>query len=126
MPTENLDVQLQALSANVSATTLKELVAAGPVLLLAVRRPGCVLCRAEAQKLWKRRQEVEQLGFKLVCVVHQSLPAETKAFSEHFWTGPLYLDASKSLYKLIHDGQVKKGGLLSLFNARVGRNIGQL
>ena len=119
VPSEHLDVQLQSLSANTTATTLKALVSGSPVLILAVRRPGCVLCRAQAQRVWKRREELEQLGFKLACVVHQGLPAEVKAFTENFWTGALYLDESKSLYKLIHGGRVKKGGILSFFNAKV-------
>lgn len=119
VPDDNLNVELASLT-DTPSTTLKQLVASDPVLLLAVRRPGCVLCRAQAQRLWKHKDEVEQLGFKLVCVVHQSLPAEIKAFAEHFWPGPLYLDETKSLYKLIHQGKVKKGGILSVFNAKVG------
>lgn len=123
VPVDNLAVELQGLSADTPPTTLQQLVASNPVLILAVRRPGCVLCRAQAQRLWQRKGEVEALGFKVVCVVHQSLPTEVEAFAKSFWTGPLYLDPTKSLYKLLHNGRVRKGGIMSFFNANVWARI---
>jgi hypothetical protein len=43
------------------------------------RRPGCVLCRDEAQKLWKEQQALSDAGLKVVCVVHEWIDREVSA-----------------------------------------------
>ncbi len=95
--------------------------------------------------MWAKKAEFDALGIKvcigvipmvfhcyhprqhthtqMVCIVHQAMPAEIKAFAEGFWSPEaLYLDREKTLYKLIH-GKVKKGGILSMFNLKVWSRI---
>ncbi|KAG2500213.1 hypothetical protein HYH03_001791 [Edaphochlamys debaryana] len=88
----------------------------GPVAVLVLRRPGCVLCRDEAQRLWERRAAFERLGVKLVCVVHEWIQREVDAFSPGFWPGPLYHDPSKSFYGALNGGTPLRGSLMPLLN----------
>ncbi len=40
-----------------------------------------VLCRAEAQKLWRMHQEIEKQGVKLVCVVKEWIKREVRVMA---------------------------------------------
>ena len=62
-----------------------ELWASQPVLLLVLRRPGCVLCRGESKSLWEKKAEFEKLNMRMVCLLHEALPAEIKDFYPEFW-----------------------------------------
>ncbi len=44
-----------------------------------------VLCRAEAKSLWALKPDLDKLGVRTVCVVHEGLPAEIKAFWPEYW-----------------------------------------
>lgn len=85
-----------------------------PVAFLVLRRPGCVLCRDEAQRLWALKPEFDRLGVALVCVVHEWIEREITAFTAGFWPGPLYHDTSKALYKALNGGTVLRGSLMGL------------
>ena len=65
--------------------TSDELWASQPVLLLVLRRPGCVLCRGESKSLWERKAEFQKLNVRMVCVLHEAIPAEVKDFWPDFW-----------------------------------------
>lgn len=95
----------------------------GPVLIYAVRRPGCLLCRDNAASIWARKAEFDELGVKLAAVVHQALPAEIAAFQPQYWGGPLYLDADKALYRALGDGTVRTAGLSGLLSLGVWSRI---
>ncbi|KAI8923445.1 hypothetical protein BC831DRAFT_34525 [Entophlyctis helioformis] len=73
-----------------------ELYAAGkPILLLVVRRPGCVLCRHEAGELLAFRETIERCGIQLVAVVKEALG--TEEFRAKYWKNlPIYLDQDKA------------------------------
>ncbi len=47
-----------------------------PVAILVLRRPGCILCRDEAQRLWAIKPALDRLGIGLVCVVHEWIQRE--------------------------------------------------
>lgn len=102
-----------------------------PVVVLAIRRPGCVACRAQAQDLWARRAELEAAGVGLAVVVNQTLPGELEDFADKFWPGDVYLDPSRAFYRALGQGEVRRAGvagaLLSLLNpfSRVSRNMRQ-
>ncbi|CAL8462490.1 g2023 [Coccomyxa elongata] len=87
-----------------------------PAVVLVLRRPGCLLCRAEARSLYALKPELDKLGVRLVCVVHEGLPAEIKAFWPDYWPGELYLDTDKKLYKALGNGKLRKGSLLWFLN----------
>jgi len=44
-----------------------------------------VLCRAEAKSLYALKPDTDKLGVRMVCVVHEGLPAEIKAFWPDYW-----------------------------------------
>lgn len=94
-----------------------------PVLIYAVRRPGCLLCRDNAASIWAKKDDFEKLGVTLAAVVHQALPAEIAAFQPQYWGGPLYLDAEKALYRALGDGTVRTAGLSGLLNLGVWKRI---
>jgi len=52
--------------------------AKAPVLFLALRRPGCILCRDTAKKVWGARQQFEAAGVQLVCVAHEWIDREVR------------------------------------------------
>ena len=63
------DAQLQPAKGNGATITAGALWHDSPVLFLLIRRPGCVLCRAEARRIWSLRADIESRGVKLVCLV---------------------------------------------------------
>lgn len=102
-----------------------DLWAASPVFVYAVRRPGCVLCRDEAQKLWTARAQLEEAGLRVVCVVHEWIDREIAAFVPAYWGGDVYHDADQAFYKLFGEGGGVRTasvlGMLNPFNPAWGR-----
>ena len=62
-----------------------DLWATQPVLLLVLRRPGCVLCRGESRSLWDKKEEIQKLNMRMVCLLHEAIPEEVKDFWPEFW-----------------------------------------
>ncbi|GBF95114.1 hypothetical protein Rsub_07698 [Raphidocelis subcapitata] len=90
-----------------------------PVLFFVLRRPGCVLCRDTAKKVYGARGAFEAAGVRLACVAHEWLPAEIAAFNtDDYWPGEVYLDADKAFYKAFsEDGKsVRRQSALTLLN----------
>ena len=91
-----------------------------PVVFYLLRRPGCLLCRATATKLWAAEAAITQAAgggtSRLVCVAHEWLPAEIDAFRTGFWAGPIYKDEAKALFAALGGGTVRRASALSLFN----------
>ncbi|GLC38296.1 hypothetical protein PLESTB_001751300 [Pleodorina starrii] len=87
-----------------------------PLAVLILRRPGCVLCRDEAQRLWTLKPQFDQLGVGLVCVIHEWIPREVTAFTAGFWPGPLYHDTSKAFYAALNGGTPLRGSIWGLLN----------
>ncbi|KAJ1658758.1 hypothetical protein IWQ61_002050 [Dispira simplex] len=89
-----------------------------PALLFIVRRPGCVFCREEALSLAQHRTTIEnQWGLQMVAIVHEELGA--LEFQQEFWKGPLYLDADKSMFKALGQGQLRWCSSLNIANPTV-------
>lgn len=88
----------------------------GPVLVVVLRRPGCLLCREQAAKVWNEREKFAAAGVKLVCLVHEWIDREIQAYAPDYWGGDLYYDETKAFYKAVHGGSVRKGSLLALVN----------
>jgi hypothetical protein len=91
-----------------------------PLVIYLLRRPGCILCRATAQKLWREAEAITQAAGggqnRLVCVAHEWLPAEIDAFRQGFWPGPVFKDDAKALFAALGDGTVRRASMLSLIN----------
>ncbi|PAV84443.1 hypothetical protein WR25_09279 [Diploscapter pachys] len=72
-----------------------ELFKKSPHLVMAVRRPGCLLCRREAAALSTLLPLLQEKGIQLVAVVH-----ETKGVPEFqpWFKGDVYFDEEKRFY----------------------------
>ena len=77
--------ELEDLTGKQSTIKSDDLWKAQAVLLLVLRRPGCVLCRGEAKSLWGKKAQFEELGVRMVCLVHEAIPDEIKAFWPEYW-----------------------------------------
>ena len=95
-------------------------------VLYLVRRPGCVLCRAEATKLYTLKPELDALGVSLVAVLHENREEQVEQFRGEFWPGaPVYLDTDMALFKAVGGGQVRVGSLSWFLNpfSRIWKNV---
>jgi len=86
------------------------------VVIMLLRRPGCILCRYQARELWLGlKNPLERLGLDIVCVVHEWMDAEVAAFKP-YWPGAVYLDKDKQLFKFIGGGALLQASALPLLN----------
>uniref|UniRef100_A0A8W4FK04 Peroxiredoxin-like 2A n=1 Tax=Sus scrofa TaxID=9823 RepID=A0A8W4FK04_PIG len=58
---------------------------------MAVRRPGCFLCREEAADLSSLKPRLDELGVPLYAVVKEQVKNEVKDFQPYF-KGEIFLD----------------------------------
>ncbi|GAX76132.1 hypothetical protein CEUSTIGMA_g3575.t1 [Chlamydomonas eustigma] len=88
-----------------------------PVVFYLLRRPGCILCRYQARELWDHLEpQLQSLGIRLVCVIHEYLQAEVRLFSPKYWPGEIYHDEDRELFKFLGGGKVRRACPLSAFN----------
>ncbi|KAI6186681.1 Selenoprotein U [Aphelenchoides besseyi] len=67
----------------------------GPVLVMAVRRPGCMFCRREAEQLNTLRDKFDRKNVKVIGVLHELEGAEE---FRPFLKADLYFDPEKHFY----------------------------
>ncbi|ETN74155.1 hypothetical protein NECAME_13174 [Necator americanus] len=67
----------------------------GPTMVMAVRRPGCMLCRKEAAELSTLEPNMKAAGINLIAVVH-----ETKGVNDFkpYFKGEVYFDKERHFY----------------------------
>lgn len=68
-----------------------------PVLVMAVRRPGCSLCRHQATALSEIKDELDTKGIRLIGVVHETLGVDE--FRPYLKDADIYYD-SEVIFKL--------------------------
>ena len=111
------DAPLKPLLASSSAAIkASELWREQPVVILAVRRPGCQLCRAEVSELQGIKPQLDKAGVRLVAVLHEEREEQVAEFKSEFWPGELFLDETKEVFKAVGGGQVRRGSLLAFLN----------
>lgn len=95
-----------------------------PTILLCVRRPGCIMCRAEAHQLYSRKPIFDALGFQLIAVLHEQIEPEVRDFWPRYWGGVVILDRSMDFFKALGGGQLLKDKFVTgfLFNPRAIAN----
>ncbi|WOH07782.1 hypothetical protein DCAR_0727216 [Daucus carota subsp. sativus] len=86
-----------------------------PAVLLCLRRPGCIMCRAEAHKLYARKPIFDALGIQLYAVLHEHIEAEVKDFWPRYWGGVVLLDKSREFFKALGGGRLLKDKFVSGF-----------
>ncbi|KAM9326220.1 peroxiredoxin-like 2A [Gastrophryne carolinensis] len=89
--------ELQTLSKEPRTFQAKELWEKNGAVIMAVRRPGCFLCREEAAGLSSLRPELDQLGIPLYAVVKENIGTEIESFQPYF-KGQIFLDEKKRFY----------------------------
>ncbi|KAJ7953981.1 Thioredoxin-like protein aaed1, chloroplastic [Quillaja saponaria] len=95
-----------------------------PAVLLCVRRPGCVMCRAEAHKLYSKKPMFDALGIQLFAILHEHIESEVKHFWPRYWGGMVLFDQGMEFFKALGGGKLLKEKFLSgfVFNPRAIAN----
>ncbi|XP_031121718.1 uncharacterized protein LOC116024847 [Ipomoea triloba] len=86
-----------------------------PALLLCIRRPGCIMCRAEAHQLYSKKPIFDSLGIKLIAVIHEYIESEVKDFWPRYWGGAVLHDRGMEFFKALGGGQLLKDKFISGF-----------
>ncbi|XP_053548040.1 peroxiredoxin-like 2A [Bombina bombina] len=87
-------------------------------VIMAVRRPGCFLCREEASGLSTIKSQLDELGVPLYAVVKENIGSEVANFQPYF-KGEIFLDKSKRFY----GPQKRKMMFLGLIRLGVWQNF---
>ncbi|CAN4124669.1 unnamed protein product [Withania somnifera] len=95
-----------------------------PAVFVCIRRPGCIMCRAEAHQLYARKPIFDALGVQLFAVLHEQIESEVKDFWPRYWGGIVLFDRNMEFYKALGGGTLLKDKFISgfLFNPRAISN----
>ncbi|XP_043699101.1 peroxiredoxin-like 2A isoform X2 [Telopea speciosissima] len=95
-----------------------------PVVLVCIRRPGCIMCRAQAHLLYSRKPTFDALGIQLVAVLHEYIESEVREFWPHYWGGVIILDLNLDFFKALGGGKLLKDKFITgfVFNPRAIAN----
>ncbi|KAI4339427.1 hypothetical protein MLD38_024374 [Melastoma candidum] len=77
-------------------------------VLLCIRRPGCIMCRAEAYQLYLRKPIFDALGVQLFAVLHEYIESEVNDFWPRYWGGAVLYDRSMEFFKALGGGNLLK------------------
>ncbi|KAL2349084.1 hypothetical protein Fmac_003084 [Flemingia macrophylla] len=96
-----------------------------PAVFLCLRRPGCIMCRAEAHQLYSRKAIFDALGVQLFAVLHEQIESEVKDFWPRYWGGVVLLDRGREFFKALGGGKLLKEKFVSgfLLNPRALSNF---
>lgn len=112
------DADLQTISDESRTFKAKELWERNGAVIMAVRRPGCFLCREEAAGLSLLKSELDQLEIPLYAVVKEKIGTEVEEFQPYF-KGEIFLDDKKRFY----GPQKRKMMFLGLIRLGVWQNF---
>ncbi|KAJ8774513.1 hypothetical protein K2173_016959 [Erythroxylum novogranatense] len=95
-----------------------------PAVFLCIRRPGCIMCRAEAHQLYAKKPIFDRMGVQLYAVLHEHIESEVQDFWPRYWGGVVLFDRNMEFFKALGGGQLLKDKFLSgfLFNPRAIAN----
>ncbi|XVE91694.1 hypothetical protein REPUB_Repub01dG0032700 [Reevesia pubescens] len=95
-----------------------------PAVLLCIRRPGCIMCRAEAYQLYAKKPIFDALGVQIFAVLHEHIESEVKDFWPRYWGGVVIFDQAMGFFKALGGGKLLKDKFLSgfVFNPRAIAN----
>ncbi|XP_044494476.1 peroxiredoxin-like 2A [Mangifera indica] len=86
-----------------------------PAVLLCIRRPGCIMCRAEAHQLYAKKPLFDALGVQLFAVLHEYIESEVRDFWPRYWGGVVVYDQGREFFKALGGGKLLKDKFLSGF-----------
>lgn len=110
LPRFPADIQLQPTDPSEPPIDSKALWANGPVVLVAIRRPGCFLCRNVSALIQSHADEFKRLGATLVGVCKESVGVEN--FMQKVWKSPLYIDSECDVFRYLWNGQLARISML--------------
>ncbi|XP_069876830.1 peroxiredoxin-like 2A isoform X2 [Dipodomys merriami] len=124
------EIDLKTLEKEPRTFKAKELWQKRGAVIMAVRRPGCFLCREEASDLSSLKPKLEELGVPLYAVVKEHISTEVKDFQPYF-KGEIFLDEKKKFYgpqkrKMMFMGFIRLGVWTNFFRAWNGGFSGNL
>ncbi|KAM4704230.1 peroxiredoxin-like 2A [Rhinophrynus dorsalis] len=112
------ETELKTIEKEPRSFKAKELWEKHGAVIMAVRRPGCFLCREEASGLSSLKPELDKLGIPLYAVVKEKVGNEVEDFQPYF-KGEIFLDQQKRFY----GPQKRKMMLLGLVRLGVWQNF---
>lgn len=123
-------IDLKTLEKEPRTFKAKELWEKNGAVVMAVRRPGCFLCRAEAAELSFLKPKLDELRVPLYAVVKEQVGTEVKDFQPYF-KGEIFLDEKKGFYgpqrrKMMFMGLIRLGVWYNSFRAWNGGFSGNL
>ncbi|XP_042719207.1 peroxiredoxin-like 2A [Lagopus leucura] len=90
-------IELKTLGSEPRTFKAGELWKKNGAVIMAVRRPGCFLCREEASELSSLKPQLSKLGVPLYAVVKEKIGTEVEDF-QHYFKGEIFLDEKRSFY----------------------------
>ncbi|KAL8027102.1 hypothetical protein ABFX02_14G073800 [Erythranthe guttata] len=95
-----------------------------PAIFVCIRRPGCIMCRAEAHQLYSKKPVFDALGVQLFAVLHEHIESEVNNFWPKYWGGVVLYDEGQGFFKALGGGKLLKENFVSgfLFNPRAIAN----
>ncbi|KAM4636341.1 peroxiredoxin-like 2A isoform 2-T2 [Discoglossus pictus] len=112
------DTELKTITEDSRSFKAQELWDKRGAVIMAVRRPGCFLCREEASDLSSLKPQLDQLGVPLYAVVKEKISTEVEDFQPYF-RGEIFLDEQRRFY----GPQKRKMMLLGLVRLGVWQNF---
>ncbi|KAJ9709462.1 hypothetical protein PVL29_001101 [Vitis rotundifolia] len=86
-----------------------------PAVLLCIRRPGCIMCRAEAHKLYAKKPIFDALGIQLFAIIHEHIESEVRDFWPRYWGGVVIFDRTMEFFKALGGGKLLKDKFITGF-----------
>lgn len=86
-----------------------------PAILVCIRRPGCIMCRAEAHQLYSKKPMFDALGVQLIAVLHEHIESEVNNFWPRYWGGAVLFDRGQEFFKALGGGKLLKEKFISGF-----------
>uniref|UniRef100_A0A8C5PW89 Peroxiredoxin-like 2A n=1 Tax=Leptobrachium leishanense TaxID=445787 RepID=A0A8C5PW89_9ANUR len=111
-------IELKTIGDEPKSFKAKELWEKNGAVIMAVRRPGCFLCREEASGLSAIKPKLDELGVPLYAVVKEKLGTEVEDF-QPFFKGEIFLDEKR----LFYGPQKRKMVLMGLLRWGVWQNF---
>jgi peroxiredoxin len=70
-----------------------------PTIIIFLRHFGCIACRAHVDQIWKKRNELEKTGSKII-FIGNGTPAMIKAFKEdvNILDAPIFTDPTLEIF----------------------------
>ncbi|KAG0621536.1 hypothetical protein M758_3G027500 [Ceratodon purpureus] len=96
-------------------TKASDLWAEKATLILVLRRPGCVMCRAEAHQLYTRKPIFDAMGIQLVVCLNEHIEGEVRAFWPRYWGGMVVVDEQRDFFRALGQGKIPRENYLTGF-----------